>query len=149
MLQVGCSIFQFVSAPNDFQPGATTLLVHTILVGCARKREKTTYIALYNRMAPECGWLAWSAGHAWMKRLSPHLAMVGTFCGQRGEPCLSALVRQQDGTIGKGFATAYFNCYNTRITRHDDSCPCGNCRQFILNAAKKETLKAFDYWASA
>ena len=135
-----------MTASKDTQPSATTLLAYNILVECARSRTKTTYMKMYNQMAPDCGWPAQTPGHAWMARLKPHLAMVGDLCGQRGEPCLSALVRQQNDTIGKGFATAFYNCYGTRITRHDDGCPCGNCTQYIQKAAKDETLKCFELW---
>ena len=45
---------------------------------------------------------AWKPGHAWFKLLP--LAEIGTLCGLRNEPCLSALVREQDRIhIGKGY----------------------------------------------
>jgi hypothetical protein len=133
-------------ASDVFQPSATTQLAYNILVECARAQSKTTCMKMNNQMASECGWPPLTPGHAWMTRLKPHLAMVGELCGQRGEPCLSALVRQQNDSIGKGFTTAYYNCYGTLITRRDDGCPCGNCKQYIQAAARDETLKSFDYW---
>lgn len=139
------SILRCMSSASQFRP-ALVLVTHDLLVDCARVGRKTSYRELYDKLALECSWPPYAQGHAWMTRMKPYLAEVGTLCGERGEPCLSALVRQQDGKIGKGFATAYYNCYHTRITRHDDGCPCGNCTQYIQQAAQKETRKCFDRW---
>lgn len=128
-----------------FQP-KVVVLTHDVLVEHARSGRKTTYRDLYDRLASTCSWPPFSPGHAWMARLKPYLAEVGTLCGERGEPCLSALARQQDGKIGKGFVTAYYNCYGIRVTPHDDGCPCGNCAQYIQEAAKEEMLKCFAFW---
>ena len=124
-----------------------TLFAYWILVDRARRRKKITYKELYLLMAAEFGWPDWKPGNAWSKRLP--LAQVGEYCGNLGQPCLSALVRQQDGTIGKGYTTAHWNCYHQQVTSHDYKCPCGNCEYLIQQCAKLETQKVFSYWAIA
>lgn len=121
-----------------------TVFAHKILADWARNRRRITYKELYLLMASEFGWPAWRRGHAWFKRLP--LAQVGAHCGKLGQPCLSALVRQQDRTIGHGYTTAHKNCYGKSITNHDYGCPCGNCEYLIQKAAKAETEKVFRYW---
>jgi hypothetical protein len=133
--------------PNDDDParfGSLVAFAYDFLVDCAADGRKTTYRSLYDAMAPRFGWPAWKPGHSWFQRLP--LAQVGTLCGENGEPCLSALVRQQDGTIGKGYQTAHFNCYGVALTSHDYSCECDNCRYRIREAAKKEMHAVFDHW---
>lgn len=126
-------------------PSRETFDAYNVLVSCAQKRRKITYKELYLAMAKELGWPAWKAGHAWFQRLP--LVQVGTMCGRNGEPCLSSLVRQKDGGIGKGYQTAHFNCHGIRITSHDYACECGNCHYLIRNAARDEARAVFEHWA--
>jgi hypothetical protein len=98
-------------------------------------------------MAPQFGWPARKPGHSWFQRLP--LAELGSLCGENGEPCLSALVCQQDGNIGKYYQTAHFNCHGKKVTSHDYACECGNCRYNINKAAREETQAVFNHWSAA
>ena len=129
--------------PAKFAP--EVVFAYDLLGLYAVRSKKTTYRDLYNLMAPEFDWPAWKPGHSWFKRLP--LAEVASLCGENGEPCLSALVRHQDGTIGKGYQTAHFNCHGVELTTHDYACECGNCHYIILNAARDETKAVFRHWS--
>ncbi len=133
-----------MSNPAKFAP--EVVFAYDVLVSCAEEGKKTTYKDLYNIMAPEFGWPAWKPGHSWFQRLP--LAEVGSLNGENGEPCLSALVRQQNGTIGKGYQTAHFNCYGKKLTSHDYACECGNCDYLIREAARKEMQAVFEHWSA-
>jgi len=134
-----------MSKPADFTPEA--VFAYDVLVSYAAKRKKTTYKDLYNIMAPKFGWPPLTPGHSWFKRLP--LAEVGSINGERGEPCLSALVRQQNDVIGKGYQTAHFNCHGKKLTSHDYACECGNCEYLIREAARKEVQAVFEHWAAS
>jgi hypothetical protein len=126
-----------------------TTFAYNLIGEYANSGRKIRYQELYDAMAPVFGWPMRNkegrAGHAWFKRLP--LAQVGSLCGERGEPCLSSIVRRKDKTIGKGYQTAHFNCYGVRITSsHGCGDECGNCRQAILKAAQQEAWKVFDHW---
>ena len=131
--------------PAKFAP--EVVFAYDLLGLYAVRSKKTTYRDLYNLMAPEFDWPAWKPGHSWFKRLP--LAEVASLCGENGEPCLSALVRHQDGTIGKGYQTAHFNCHGVELTTHDYACECGNCHYIILNAARDETKAVFRHWSDS
>ena len=133
-----------MSTPAKF--AAEVVFAYDVLVSHAVRRKKTTYKDLYNIMAPEFDWPKWTSGHSWVKRLP--LAEVGSLCGQNGEPCLSALVRLQDRTIGKGYQTAHFNCHGVELTTHDYACECGNCHRAIWQAARDETQAIFNHWSA-
>jgi len=60
---------------------------------------------------------------------------------------MSALVRQQNGTIGKGYTTAHWNCYHKQVTSHGYKCPRENCDYLIQHCARRGTQKVFSYWA--
>ena len=118
-----------------------------MLVSYAVRGKRTTYKDLYNIMPPEFDWPAWKPGHSWFKSLP--LAEVGSLNGENGEPCLSALVRHQDGTIGKGYQTAHFNCRGEELTSHAYEYECGNCHYIIGKAARDETQAVFEHWSAA
>lgn len=121
-----------------------TIFAYNLIAEYASNGQKIRYGELYDSMAPVFGWPKRTPGHAWFKRLP--LAQVGSLCGERGEPCLSSIVRREDKTIGKGYQTAHYNCYGVRITaNHGCGDECVNCRRAILETARKESWKVFDY----
>ncbi len=95
----------------------------------------------------------------WMALAQAHRGVVLADRGDRNEPCLSALVREQDRIrIGKGYQTAHFNCHGVSLVGHavggdfdDFDCPrCvegGPHWEIIQKAAKAETLlvRAYTY----
>ena len=121
-----------------------TIFAYNLIAEYASTGRKILYQELYDAMAPVFGWPKRTQGHAWFKRLP--LAQVGTLCGERGEPCLSSIVRRKDRMIGKGYETAHHNCYGVWITTsHGCGGECGNCRQAILKTAQREAWKVFDH----
>lgn len=124
-----------------------TIFAYNLIAEYANNGRKVTYAELYDAMAPVFGWPKRKpdrAGHSWFKRLP--LAQVGSLCGERGEPCLSAIVRRRDKTIGEGYKTAHHNCYGIWITaNHGCGDKCVNCRRAILATAKAESWKVFDH----
>lgn len=125
-------------------PEARTVYGYNLLVD--QNGKKITYKDMYIDMASALGWPTWKPGHAWFKLLP--LAEIGTLCGLRSEPCLSALVREQDRIhIGKGYQTAHFNCHGVSLVGHavGDDFDCPRCVEggphweIIQKAAKAET----------
>lgn len=121
-----------------------TIYAYNLIAEYAKSDRRISYQELYDVMAPVFGWPKRVQGHSWFKRLP--LAQVGSLCGERSEPCLSSIVRRKDKTIGKGYKTAHFNCYGTWITKnHGCGDECVNCRRAILETAKREARRVFDY----
>ena len=129
---------------SDFPITREALYAYDILVERARSRREITYKELYLAMREEFGWPEWTPGHVWFKKLP--LPGVAQACRERNEPCLSALVRKQDGTIGKGYQTAHGVRYRKELTSHDYSCECDNCETLIASAVRVESEAAFAHW---